>query len=216
MFCIIILANRYSIMVGLPIEIIFHDFIKQEELYDGTQIQPLWALNTFGVSGDTMVIFRGGMRVSQKEMIDIKDIVRERDKGDILISSDDCIHFIIEMFDDQPANLKVAYHRLYLLAQIVQRIIEQELSIKLKRDGTDLFFESRKLNVAIATSSNNSSKIHFGINIVSTGIPDYVRAIGLKDIKEDIDLEAIAMKIGDRFIEDLDSITLDITKTRTF
>ena len=79
-----------------------------------------------------------------------------------------------------------------------------------------MFYESQKLNVAIATSSNNSSKIHFGINIVSTGVPEYVRAIGLKEIKKDIDLEAIAMKIGDSFIEDLDSITLDITKTRTF
>ncbi|MHA1243491.1 MAG: DUF366 family protein, partial [Candidatus Heimdallarchaeota archaeon] len=94
-------------------EIIFHDFANKER-YDGTQIHPLWALDKFEVMGDTIVIFRGSMSIPKDEMIDVKDIVRERDLADILISGDDCIHFIIEMFDDQPANLKVAYHRLHL------------------------------------------------------------------------------------------------------
>ena len=196
-------------------EIIFHDFANKE-CYDGTQIHPLWALDKFEVMGDTIVIFRGSMSIPMDEMIDVKDIVRERDLADILISGDDCIHFIIEMFDDQPANLKVAYHRLHLLSFIVQRIVEKELKISIEKKGTDLYHKDRKLNVGIATCSNNSSKIHFGINILSTGVPEYVKAIGLFDIDKNVKLEELAMKIADDFKFEIEGIADDVVKSRTF
>lgn len=196
-------------------EIIFHDFSNKEN-YDGTQIHPLWALDKFEVMGDTLVIFRGSMSIPKEEMIDVKDIVRERELAEILISGDDCIHFIIEMFDDQPANLKVAYHRLHLLSFIAKRIIEKELKISIKKIGTDLYYKERKLNVGIATCSNNSSKIHFGLNIVSTGVPDYVKAIGLQDIAKNIKLEELAMKIADDFKFEIEAINEDVVKSRTF
>ena len=161
------------------------------------------------------MIFRGSMLLQQSEMIDVKDILREKELADILISGDDCIHFIIEMFDDQPANLKVAYHRLHLLAFIVKDLIEKEFSIILSKKGTDLYYEGNKINVAIATSSNNSSKIHFGINIVSTGVPDYVKAIGLTEIKKDIDLEKFALTTARVFADEIIAIEKDITKSRT-
>ncbi|NHK30303.1 MAG: DUF366 family protein [Asgard group archaeon] len=196
-------------------EIILKDFNKKI-CYDGTQIEPLWTLNKFGISGNSIVIFRGSMKITQDEMIDVKDIVRERDLADILISGDDCIHFIIEMFDDQPANLKIAYHRLHLLTYIVQRKIEQSLKILLQKKGTDLFFKEKKLNVAIATSSSNSSKIHFGINIVSTGVPKHVKAIGLMEIQKEIKLESLAKSIAEEFIAEITEIDNDILKSRTF
>jgi hypothetical protein len=196
-------------------EIIFHDFANKES-YDGTQIHPLWALHKFEVMGDTIVIFRGSMSVPKEEMIDVKDIVREQDLADILISSDDCIHFIIEMFDDQPANLKVAYHRLHLLSFIVQRVLEQELSISIRKEGTDLYYNDQKMNVGIATCSSTSSKIHFGLNIISTGVPKYVKAIGLHEIKKDLKLEELAMKIADDFKFEIESIDEDVMKSRTF
>ena len=201
--------------MGLKIELILNDFAKKE-CYDGSQIRPLWALSKFKVSGSSMVIFRGSMKVPKEEMIDIKDITREKDLAEILISSDDCIHFIIEMFDDQPSNLKVAYHRLHLLAYIVQQIIENEYNITLEKKGTDLYYNNKKLNVAIATSSNNSTKIHFGLNIVSTGVPDYVKAVGLTDLKKETDLEKIAREIGERFINEIREIDDDISKSKTF
>ena len=196
-------------------ELIINDFTKKE-CYNGSQIKPLWTLNKFGVSGDSFVIFRGSMRVPREEMIDVKDIVREDKLAEILISGDDCLHFIIEMFDDQPANLKVAYHRLHLLTFIVQRTLEEELKIFLEKKGTDLFFEGKKLNVGIATCSNNSSKIHFGINILSKGIPKYVKAIGLFEINKKIDLEKISTKIGKEFISEVQAVNNDINKSRTF
>lgn len=155
------------------------------------------------------------MLIPQNEMIDVKDILREKDLAEILISGDDCIHFIIEMFDDQPANLKVAYHRLHLLAFIVKDLIEKEFSIILSKKGTDLYYEGSKINVAIATSSISSSKIHFGINIISTGVPEYVKAIGLTEIKKDIDLEKFALTIAKTFVDEINAIEKDIIKSRT-
>jgi hypothetical protein len=184
--------------------------------YDGSQIAPLWALDKFGISGNSVVVFRGSMNIKQEEMIDVKDIVRERDLAEILISGDDCIHFIIELFDDQPANLKIAYHRLHILAFIVQRTIEQSLDTKLQKKGTDLFYKEKKLNVAIATTSNNSMKIHFGINIVSTGVPKHVKAVGLADIQKNIKLDKLAKKIAENFAAEIEAISHDVTKTRTF
>ncbi|MHA1211800.1 MAG: DUF366 family protein [Candidatus Heimdallarchaeota archaeon] len=205
---------RLTLIGGIKIEIIIEDFDKKT-CYDGTQIKPLWALSTFDVSGDSLIIFRGSMNITQDEMIDVRDIVREKGLADILISGDDCIHFIIEMFDDQPANLKVAYHRLHLLSYIVQQQIENLLTIKLVKKGTDLYYKKKKLNVAIATSSNNSTKIHFGINIVSTGVPNYVKAVGLLDITSTIKLEALAKSIAEQFVEEITAIADDITKSRT-
>lgn len=199
---------------GIKIELIMKDFSKKE-CYDGSQIKPLWALNKLGISGSSLVIFRGSMKIPKDEMIDVQDIIRENDLAEILISGDDCIHFIVEMFDDQPANLKVAYHRLHLLAFIVQKIIEKEYKISLEKRGTDLYYQDKKLNVAIATSSNSSSKIHFGINIVSTGIPDYVKAVGLHDLNDKINLEKIAEGIGKEFITEINAINHDIMKSRT-
>lgn len=155
------------------------------------------------------------MLIQQNEMIDVKDILREKDLAEILISGDDCIHLIIEMFDDQPANLKVAYHRLHLLAFIVKDLIEKEFSIILSKKGTDLYYEGNKINVAIATSSNSSSKIHFGINIISTGVPEYVKAIGLTEIKKDIDLEKFALAIARTFVDEIAAIKEDVAKSRT-
>ena len=202
-------------MVGYEIKIKMLD-TSEKRCYDGKQIRPLWALEELDVSGNSIIIFRGSMRLEQEEMIDIKDINREKDLADILISGDDCIHFITEIFDEQPGNLKIAYHRLHILAFIVKDILENTLEIKLTKMRTDLYFEGKKINVAIATSSNNSSKIHFGINIVSTGVPDYVDAIGILDIRKNIDVEKLAMDIAEAFKDELDAINEDIVKSRTF
>ncbi|MBD3192214.1 MAG: DUF366 family protein [Candidatus Heimdallarchaeota archaeon] len=201
--------------VGSTIEIKLIDFSNRES-YTGKQIHPLWALDNLGIAGDSFVIFRGSMNISREEMIDVRDIVRERTMADILIAGDDCLHFIIEMFDDQPANLKIAYHRLHLLAFIVQRFLEQELQIALEKKGTDLYYQGQKINVAIATCSNNSAKIHFGLNVVSTGVPAHVKAIGLKEINRDIVLENLALTIAKTFITELEAIKDDLTKSRTF
>jgi len=203
-------------MVGTIIKLKILDF-KEKHSYDGSQIKPLWALSTLKLSGDSIVVFRGAMRIEQSEMVDAQDIVREQALADILISGDDCIHFIIEMFDTQPASLKLAYHRLHLLAHIAQKVIEETAGVKLEKKGTDLYYEKRKLNVGIATCANNSAKIHFGLNVVSSGVPKHVQAVGLHELTDKpLKLEEIGKKIAEEFIIEIDQIENDIAKTRTF
>ncbi|MFW9923027.1 MAG: DUF366 family protein [Candidatus Thorarchaeota archaeon] len=190
--------------------------LTKKECYNGKQIKPLWALEKHGITGDSFVVFRGSMKLTPNEMIDLKDIIREKELAEVLISGDDCLHFIIEMFDDQPANLKIAYHRLHILSFIAQKILESSLKITLEKKGTDLYYDGRKMNVAIATGNVNSTKIHFGINIVSTGVPSYVKAIGIQEIDKNINIEKLVKDIGTAFINELTAIKEDIVKTRTF
>lgn len=98
----------------------------------------------------------------------------------------------------------------------MQKTIESELEVSVKKTGTDLYVQGRKINVAIATSSNNSTKIHFGINLASTGIPEYVQAIGLSEIKKDLDFEKFAITIAEIFKDEIKAINTDVMKSRTF
>ncbi|MFQ5887168.1 MAG: DUF366 family protein, partial [Candidatus Hydrothermarchaeales archaeon] len=54
--------------------------VKDRLDYTGEQIKPLWALRELGIQGDSIVIFRGAMKVRRDELIDIKDLIRERDE----------------------------------------------------------------------------------------------------------------------------------------
>lgn len=193
--------------------IILEDFSKSI-MYDGSQISSRYTTEKYGVFGETILVFRGGMRLSPEEMVDIKDIVRESHLNEILISSDDSLHFIIEEFDIQPPNMEMEYYRLQVLTQIVIEILSKR-EIKLTRKGTDIFANNRKLNVAIATTGISSSKIHFGINIAGTGFPSHVEAVGLLElgIPQD-DVKDIAMEIAVKYSNEISKIKEDVSKTR--
>jgi len=193
--------------------LIIDDFSKKK-LYDGRQIMSHYTAQEYGVVGNSILMFRGPMRLSPNEMIDIKDVLREKHLADILISSDDALHFIIEEFDIQPPNIEVQYYRLRILAYcVIEALIERGISIK--RDGTDIYVDDKKLNVGIATIGKTSGKIHFGLNLTSTGAPDYVKIIGLKDLGFSSDeLESFAMSIAEKYISEIKSIKNDCAKTR--
>ncbi len=193
--------------------IIVKDF-SNSEIYDGSQIANHYTTEKYGIFGETILIFRGGMKLSPEEMVDIKDIIREAHLNKILISSDDSLHFIIEEFDTQPPNMEMEYYRLQVLTQIVIEVLKDK-GIDIIRKGTDMYVNNRKLNVAIATISVSSSKIHLGINIASTGFPSHVEAIGLLElgIKEE-ELEKIAMVIAQHYSHEITKIKEDVSKTR--
>ena len=161
------------------------------------------------------MVFRGGMKLSPKEMVDIKDIIRESHLGDILISSDDSLHFIIEEFDIQPPNMEIEYYRLRILTQTIIDILKQK-NIETVRKSTDIFIDGKKLNVGIATVGISSSKIHFGLNILSTGAPEHVQAIGLLDLGLKIEeIQSLAIQIAENYIDEISRIKEDVAKTRT-
>jgi hypothetical protein len=139
--------------------------------YDGSQIEPSWAFKSFKIKGSSIITWRGSMNIKKSNLKDFEDIGLE-------IKSDDMIHFMIEHFDSQPANLEIAYLRQRLLVMI----LEEELSkngIATVRKGDDIYINSKKLTVSIATASISSMKIHLAMNLTNKGTPDDVDTIGL-------------------------------------
>jgi len=179
--------------------------------YDGSPIKPFWAFEEFKVKGSSIIAWIGPMNIKPEELIDYEDIGLE-------IKSDEMIHFIIEHFDIQPADIKTCYHRQRLFVMIIKDALN-ELGIKTERDGDDIYFEGKKLSVSIATCSNSSMKIHFGMNISNKGTPDDIETIGLLECDVNLDNEKIQLLmdiISESYINEIQSIEEDITKTRVF
>ena len=179
--------------------------------YNGSQIKPFWAFQELKLKGSSIVSWIGPMNIEPEEIVDYEDVEHE-------IKSDEMIHFIIEHFDIQPANIKTCYHRQRIFVMIVKDLLS-ELGIKTWRKGDDVYFEGKKLSVSIATCSNSSMKIHFGMNVTNKGTPDDIGTIGLLDCSKDLDYEKIDFfidKICKSYIYEIGSIEEDITKTKVF
>jgi len=167
--------------------LITHKHIEESFEYDGSQIEASWAFKTFGIKGSTIVTWIGSMNIAPNNLKDFEDIGLE-------IKSDKIINFIIEHFDEQPANLRIAYMRQRLLVVILKDELAK-LGIDSIRKGDDIYIISKndvykKLTVSIATISPSSMKIHLGINLTSEGTPDDVDTVGLFELFENIDLNS--------------------------
>ncbi|HSO26321.1 MAG TPA: DUF366 family protein [Methanobacteriaceae archaeon] len=189
---------------------IIDQYVKENMCYDGSQIQPLWALDKMGIKGSSVVSWMGPMEIDPKKIIDVEDVGLE-------IKSDKMIHFIVEHFDCQPTNIKLCYHR----QRILVMILKDELSkwgVESNRSGDDLFVGAGKLTVSIATISTTSMKIHLGVNITSEGTPEDVETVGLLEIGNinESDLLKIIKKVSKLYINEIESIEMDISKTRSF
>ncbi len=180
-------------------------------IYDGSPIKPFWAFKEHKVKGSSIIAWIGPMNIKPDELIDYEDV-------DLEIKADKMMHFIIEHFDRQPADIKTCYHRQRLLVMIVKDILG-EIGINTTRDGDDLYFKGKKLSVSIATCSNSSMKIHFGMNIINKGTPADVKTIGLLECQKNLDdqkINSLVDKISKSYINEIESIEEDITKTRVF
>jgi len=198
----------------LDYSIAIEDFNKRRT-YDGSQFQAQYTANNYEIIGDSILIFRGGMKLSPEEMVDLKDIQRESHLSDILISSDDSLHLIIEEFDIQPPNLEIQYYRLRILIQIIIENLRNK-GIIIKRKGTDIYVNSSKLNVAIASVGKSSSKIHFGVNIGNTGFPSHVDAVGLLKLGfNENELKDWIVAVAKKYITEIQMVKEDISKTRS-
>ena len=191
--------------------------LKEKMLYDGSQIEPQWAFRKFKIKDSNIVSWIGPMDIHPDNIIDYEDHDKE-------IKGDELLHFIIEHFDCQPANIRLCYHRQRLFIMIVKNNLEK-MGLKTLREGDDLYYlkdeskEGYKLSVSIATSSNNSMKIHFAMNITSKGTPADVEITSLKDCIKGITtdkLVQLADDICNDYINELSSIESDITKTKVF
>jgi hypothetical protein len=175
-------------------------------LYDGLQIEPLWAYEHADVRGDSIVVFRGAM-----DVVHVKDLEDEKDQK--AIKGDDLIHFIVERFSS-PASIRQAYYMQRILIVCVQEVL-RSMGVSNDRRGDDIFVNGKKLTVSIATAGISSEKIHCGINLISSGTPAEANAIGLRDLGIEHDLwKNIGKDIADRFVYEIADIESDICKTR--
>ena len=130
--------------------LITHKHIDENFEYDGSQIEQSWAFKSFGIKGSTIITWIGSMNISSENLKDFEDIGLE-------IKSDNMVHFIIEHFDQQPANLRLAYMRQRLFVMILKEELAKN-GIESIRYGDDIYIDStglKKLTVSIATVSHS-------------------------------------------------------------
>lgn len=181
--------------------------------YDGSQISPSWAFKAFGIKGSTIISWQGPMNIRPTNLKDFADVGLE-------IKSNNMIHFMIEHFDCQPANIRMAYHRQRLFVLIVKEELAKR-AVKTTRDGDDIYFNGFKLSVSIASISPTSMKIHFAMNLKDEGTPDDVETVGLYELKDttgnlvfdESNLRDLEKAVVTNYITELTTIEGDISKT---
>ena len=198
---------------GQPYIFVTHKHVDEIFEYDGSQINPSWAFQEFGIYGSSIVTWIGPVNITPDNLKDFADVGLE-------IKSNYMVNFICEFFDQQPTNMRVAYLRQRLLVMIFREILT-EYGISTKREGDDIFVENRKLSISIASVSLSSAKIHFALNLEDKGTPDDVETIGLFDIKvngervfNNDNLLNLINETVSRFIDELETIENDISKTK--
>ncbi|MGD8237609.1 MAG: DUF366 family protein [Armatimonadota bacterium] len=180
-----------------------HAFIEEAIDYTGEQLGSLWALERFGLQGDSIVAFIGRADVDVPHLVDRRDALAGRG-----ICSQKMLHFIVEHFD---TDLEKTICRQRLLVCIIREELEQRVrGVSLIRRGDDLFFGDRKLTVSVATVSPVSSLIHTGVNIVAEGAP--VPACGLSEW--DLDARETGKLVAERYAAEVASIRKARCKVR--
>ncbi|WP_458454049.1 DUF366 family protein [Methanobrevibacter sp.] len=192
---------------------ITHKHIDEIFEYDGSQINPSWAFQEFGIYGSSIITWIGPVNITPDNLKDFADVGLE-------IKSNYMVNFICEFFDQQPTNMRIAYLRQRLLVMIFREILTAH-GVVTTREGDDIFVDNRKLSISIASVSLSSAKIHFALNLEDKGTPDDVKTIGLYDIKiDDVqvfnenNLKELINATVTRFIDELETIEKDISKTK--
>lgn len=190
---------------------ITHKHVEDIFEYDGSQINPSWAFNEFGIYGSSIVTWIGPVNITPDNLKDFADVGLE-------IKSNNMVNFICEFFDQQPTNMRIAYLRQRLLVMIFREILTEK-GVKTTREGDDIFVDGRKLSISIASVSLSSAKIHFALNLEDKGTPRDVDTIGLYDIEDgkifnEDNLKDLIFDVVERFIDELETIEKDISKTK--
>ena len=190
---------------------ITHKHVEDIFEYDGSQINPSWAFQEFGIHGSSIVTWIGPVNITPDNLKDFADVGLE-------IKSNNMVNFICEFFDQQPTNMRIAYLRQRLLVMIFREILT-ERGVKTTREGDDIFVDGRKLSISIASVSLSSAKIHFALNLEDKGTPGDVETIGLYDIDggnvfNENNLKDLIFDVVNRFIDEIETIEKDISKTK--
>lgn len=188
--------------------------LKEESTYDGSQLKPLWGYITHGIQGNSIIVFQGPISLHKDDMSDVKDIRREQHLTDFIVTADKAINFVIEHFDQMP-NLTLMYHRLILLSSIAKELIYERTGKTIRKDGSSLYFNGKKLSVGVATVNLTSGKMHFSLNVTSEGAPSYLKISSLNDIGiVESDALEFGKDVATRYAMEIMEIASDVSKTR--
>jgi len=196
----------------------FLNLINSEQItYNGTAIGSHWALDKFDILGNSMISFRGPLKVPQSEMVDLLDIKEEGELGSYLITGKEAVQWIIEDFSPHPPNMELEYSRLRILVLVILEVLRKTIPDgEFRRSHTDIYVGEKKLSVGIATISKVSAKIHYALNLSSEGIPSHVKAIGLYDLgMKSLEVHSFSEEVGELYIEEMSRIARDCMKTRS-
>ena len=139
--------------------------------YSGRELRSHFALDEFGIVGDSAVAFVGPCKVELTEMVDLVDV-----RAGASIFSPLMVHFIVEHFGVALVEMVL---RQRLLARLAADLLREHAVGELIVRGNDLYVAGRKASVCVATRSPVSSLIHLGVNVRTEGTP--VPAWGLAE-----------------------------------
>lgn len=181
-------------------------FVEKNILYSGEQLKPLNNYMEFGVLGTSIVSWVGACNVPFDHMIDGEDV-----RAQSQICGAQMVHFIIEAFDF-PLKGAVVLQR--LMAEMTIDILKghSPRAQNLKRQGDDIYWENKKLNISIATLSPQSSLIHFAVNVSNEGTP--VPTSALMDFS--VEARTFAKELMERVAAEYGDIIEASQKVRTF
>ncbi len=140
--------------------------------YTGKELSPHWIREKMSIAGNALVAFAGEASVRAEDLVDVDD-----SKNNAVIYSPKMLHFIGEFFDSTLEAAILYQHTIILLTS--EWLLQQGIQ-EITRRGNDLYFQSRKLSVSIATTSAVSQLIHVGFNLETHGTP--VPTASLKDM----------------------------------
>lgn len=165
--------------------------------YSGKELSPLRNYLQYGLLGPSIVSWVGPCRVELAEMVDGEDV---RAKSEI--ASEQMVHFIMELYD-VPLVVGVLAQRLFAekIIYVLCELSECVTANDFVRDGDDVFFKNKKLNISIATRSVNSVLIHVGVNVVNDGTPVPTSALADMQVNAKAFSEAVMKSFSAEWVD---------------
>ena len=177
-------------------------FSDEAREYTGRELRSHFALDAFGLVGDSIVAFVGPARVELTEMVDLEDVRRrEPIYGPLMV------HAIVEHFG---VGLREMVLRQRLLVRLAGDILLEAGPARLEIRGDDLYLEGRKASVSIATRSPVSALIHLGVNVETEGTP--LPTWGLVELG--IDPAGFGRELLRRYCVEIHDVQVAVAKVR--
>jgi len=178
-----------------------HRILDADLAYTGTELRSGFVHEHTGVVGDAALVFFGPCYVPTEHLVDLDDA-----RAGEHIRAARMAHVIVE---HPHCALALGVLRQRLLVAILGETLAAH-GVHVRRDGDDLYFDTRKLTVSIAAPAPAACVIHLGVNIDPAGAP--VPAVGLEELG--VDARAVLDETLHRYRDELSTAAHAETKVR--